>query len=105
MVNVFLGILELKVMGHPHQAPELDAIVPVAETHSQFPHHVLQRVNVGPIFLWSSCDWDGEGFCWIISLQPADAFLEESMLFQIFSHCAFPSASLVTCEVTLDTFV
>ena len=98
MVDVSLGIIQLKVVRHPHQvqklpdvekpvlggvdgkgdvlanhgserlAHELDAIVPVAETHSQFPHHVLQRINVGPIFLWSSSDWDGEGVCWIISL-------------------------------------
>ena len=98
MVDVSLGIIQLKVVRHPHQvqklpdvekpvlggvdgegdvladhggerlAHELDAVVPVAEAHLQLLHHVLQHVDVGSVLAWSAWDWDGEGVCWIISL-------------------------------------
>ena len=118
MVDVPPGVLQLEVMGHPHQvqqlpdaekpilgrvdcegdvladdsseglAHELDAVVPVAEPHVQLPLHVLQHVNVGPVLAWPAWDGDGEGVFWMMQLQPLDALLDQVVLLQIFRHRA-----------------
>ena len=118
MVDVSPGVLQLEIMGHPHQMQqlpdaeepvlgrvdregdvladdgreglphELDAVVPVAQPHGQLPLHVLQHINVGPVFAWPAWDWDGKSLCWIIHLQPFNALLNQVVFLKIFCHGA-----------------